>query len=178
MSKQSELVEKLQVGLSLHASFDITDHLIANVDLIPFVIDLVERQEHPVSNKAAWVLSNFARLKIEPVMPFFDRLVWLSLHAKHQGIRRECIKILKFMVQKLVVSESRGGTLVDLTFEILERPVSIAEKHYCLEILDFYLHFYPELTPEYKSILELNYMQASGPFKARISQRLEKLKQK
>ncbi|MBI1266719.1 MAG: hypothetical protein GC193_04710 [Cryomorphaceae bacterium] len=173
MKKRSELIEKLTVCLSKEASWELSDAVLQNPKLLPMLVDIIELETHPISNKAAWVLSNLVNDKAEPAVPYFDRVVELALHADHQGVRRECVKTLKLFAQKRILNEKYGGKLIDISFEILEKPVSIAEKHYCLEILDVFLHSYPDLKHEYKSILELNYMQAQGPFKARLRKRLQ-----
>lgn len=175
MKKPNELVDKLSVGLSKEACWELSDKILSNLKLLPQLMELVELDSHPVSNKAAWVLSDLASMRSEPVVPYFEILIHLSLNASQQGVRRECIKTLKLFSQKRVLKESHEGKLIDLAFQILERPVSIAEKHYCLEIFDTYLYYYPELKHEFKSIVELNYMQASGPFKKRLKKRLQEM---
>jgi hypothetical protein len=178
MKKRNELISKLTCSLSKEASWELSDTVLQQPELLPVLVEIVELESHPISNKAAWVLSNLANDKAEPVVPYFDRLVALSLDAGHQGVRRECVKTLKLFAQKRVLNESHGGKLIDMVFQILEKPVSIAEKHYCLEIIDTFLIRYPELKNEYKSMLELNYMQAQGPFKSRLRKRLQEFDKK
>ena len=147
-SFEEQLVESSRV---------LTDIIVADIGnnqlLFDKVMDLMYRDEYPLSMRAAWVAYLAYEKHPELAKPHIKKLAIILPNTKVDGVKRSALKMLYDTMHEL--SEEDFGAFADLAFSWAEdSKQAIAVRAFSIDILLKVVETYPEITPEFTAILE------------------------
>jgi hypothetical protein len=128
------------------------------------LIQLAFSRNMPACWRAAWMMDYLA--EIEPVLPEQHiELLWQEMSAGHpDGVKRSTLRLLS----RYDIPEELQGVVTDLCLDWLQREsVPVAIKAYSMDVLLKIATLFPELAPEFITIIEHQLPYGSGGYVAR-----------
>jgi hypothetical protein len=121
--------------------------------------------DYRLTQRAAWPMSDCAKLHPELVKPYFARLVaCLKRKDMHPAVERNITRLL----EDVVIPEKWQGEIMDYCIRaVADINAAIAVKAYSITILENLARLYPEILPELTTIIEERWDQEGPAFKAR-----------
>lgn len=151
------------------------NEVLSNLSLFDEFMKLVYKDKNPISMRAAWLIYLVAEKHPELVHPHIQRLLETIPVAKVDGVRRIGLKLLMLCYGDL--HEEQLGILIETCFNFLGNPKeAIAIRAFSLDIILKTTEKYPELIPEFTSVIETIMPEASVGLKQRCKKALEKLR--
>lgn len=145
-------------------------------ELFDETMELVYRDEHPVSMRAAWVAHFVVEKHPDIVKPHITRLAAILKPAKVDGVKRLALKMLMDSIYDL--PEDTFGELADTCFDFAADPKqAIAVRAFALEVLFKVLKKYPEIKPELIAVMESMIPDGSKGLKNKCRRSIAKLKE-
>jgi hypothetical protein len=155
----------------LHADM-IADKIEEDPDVFDQVWKIMLEEKHPVSMRAAWSLTIFAKKHPYYIEPLASRVIEALKKTRSDSVRRCLLSLLT--IAKL--SEDDSGYLFDYCFRIIESPsAAIAQKAYSMTILYNISEMEPDLKPELIALFESQLDDEHGGVIARSRILLKKL---
>jgi hypothetical protein len=146
-----------------------------NQDLFDETMELVYRDESPISMRAAWVANFVVEKHSFLVKPHIEKLAKILPQAKVDGVKRLALKMLMDSIYEL--PEDIFGELADTCFTFAEDPnQAIAVRAFSLDILLKVLETYPEIKPELIAVMESMMPDGSRGLKNKCYKTIKKLK--
>lgn len=131
----------------------VTNYIGNNQDLFNEAMELVYRDEYPLSMRAARVIQLATYKHLNLIRPHIDRMIYALEYSKVDGVKRSFLKILA--EKPLNLNEEQFGRLTDLSFSILKNgKEAIAIRAFAIDILYRIIKTYPEIKYELIPILE------------------------
>lgn len=158
----------------------VVDIVTANIgnsqELFDETMELVYRDEAPISMRASWVAFFVCEKYPWLARPHLVRLLKLLPNAKVDGTKRTALKLLSDAMFEL--SEAHFGELADICFTFAEDPKeAIAIRAFSLDILLNVRKKYPEIKPELIAIMESMMPDGSRGLKNKCSKAIKMLQQ-
>ena len=167
-----DIREFLEIGTSRLNADILVDKIEEDPDLFEIVWQITLEDTYPLSMRASWVISHFARKHPYFLEPRLPELVKILPGIKTESVRRNLLNIISF----LPIPEEQSGRLFDLCYGYLESPGSaIAIRAYAMTILYHISNLEPELKPELISLLETQKNAESAGVYSRAKILLKKL---
>ena len=162
--------------LNLHSSrlnADIlADKIEEDPDIYEQVWKIMQEEEHPVSMRAAWSLTIFAKRHPYFIKPRAEEIFKVIQKTKSSSVKRCLLNLLTYAD----LPEEQSGHLFDFCFDIIESPsVEIAQKAYAMTILYNISEMEPDLKPELIALFESQMDDEHGGIIARSRILLKKL---
>ncbi len=155
----------------LHADI-LADKIEEDPDVYDRVWEIMLETEHPVSMRAAWALTIFAKRHPYFIEPRADEIIHALKKVESPSVRRCLLSLLTHAD----LPEKQAGFLFDFCFELLESPsAEIAHKAYAMTILYNISKKEPDLKPELVALFESQQDDESGAIIARSRILLKKL---
>jgi hypothetical protein len=164
--------EFLEIGTSRMNVDILIDKIEEDPDIFETVWEIMLEDSYPLSMRAAWVISHFAKKHPFFLEPRLPEMVDILPSVKTESIRRCLLNILS----QLPIPDKQCGPLFDLCYEWLESPgSSIAARAYSMTILYNISNREPELKPELIALFESQKDALSAGVLARSRILLKKL---
>lgn len=150
--------DRLIISLSKKEATKLAREIENDDDKLNELIELVQRNEYPVSAKASWVLRTAADRNASIVASRVPDLVNLTREIDFGGTRRDLLKsLLNLLRQKLPFNDEDGSLILNLAFDRLAAPkAATAERYYSMEMICFFLDEHPELYGELETTFEMH----------------------
>lgn len=135
------------------------------------LFELFLKDDHRVTQRAAWPLSYAARAHPELIKKHLGKLI-KNLHKKglHDAIKRNTVRIL----QDIELPERYHGELMDICFNYVQSPTeAVAIKAFSLTVLANLLPLYPEIRNELKLVVEERWEHETAAFRSRARKALK-----
>ena len=146
-------------------------------ELLDEIMELVYRDEYPVSMRAGWVAFMVIEKHPELGKNHLKTLIRVLPKTKVDGVKRSALKILVATPYQL--DEDSLGELADTAFSLAEDPKqAIAVRAFSLDILLKILNVYPEIKPELIAVMESIIPDGSRGLKNKCRKTIAKLKAK
>jgi hypothetical protein len=163
----------------VESSRALTDLIVADIGSNQYqfdrIMELMYRDEYPLSMRAAWVAFLVGDKHPEVVKPHVKKLVTMLHAVKVEGVKRSALKMLEPNTHLL--SEDEFGMLADLAFSWAEDPKQpIAVRAFSIDILLRVIKVYPDITNELIAILEGIMPDGSKGLKNKCSKLLKQLR--
>lgn len=157
----------------------IADIVVSNIGnnqaLFDETMELVYRDKHPVSMRAAWVANFVVEKHPGLIKPHIIKLAALLPKSEIDGVKRLALKMLKNSILEL--PEDVFGELADTCFTIAEDPKeAIAVRAFALDILFEVLKIYPEIKPELIAVMESMIPDGSKGIKNKCTKAIQQLR--
>ncbi|HEX6914287.1 MAG TPA: hypothetical protein VF145_03550 [Chitinophagaceae bacterium] len=138
------------------------------------LMDCFTSDETVLAQRAAWAVSCAAALRPDLVKPYLSTVAQaLERKNVHEAVVRNALKILS----QTEIPEQLQGQVMDSCFRFLETPgTAIAVKAHSLTILENLSHTYPEILPELKLLIEMNWDTETAAFRSRAGKILKAMK--
>ena len=148
------------------------DKIEEDPDLFEPVWKIMLEDSYPLSMRAAWVISHFAKKHPYFLEPRLPEITAVLPSVNTESVRRCLLNILSH----LTIPEAQCGPLFDLCYKWLEGPgTAIAVRAYAMTILYNISNREPELKPELIALFESQKDMSSAGVLARSRILLEKL---
>jgi hypothetical protein len=152
MRSKEEIEALLSNNLSQWITKILADEVIKEPELLNSVLELMLTASHPVNWRAAWVVDHVHRLQPKMLNAQVPLFIEKLTQVKSYGVLRHIVKILSLAPITLI----SDGRLVDFCFQQLQSAQTpIAVKAHCMQLIYNLTSEYPELTHEFKVILEV-----------------------
>lgn len=162
----------LQIGTARLNADILVDKIEEDPDIFEIVWGIMLEDTYPLSMRASWVISHFARKHPYFLEPRFPEMVEILPAIKTESVRRNLLHVISI----LPIPEESSGRLFDLCYGYLESPGSaIAIRAYAMTILYHISNLEPELKPELISLFEAQKDAESAGVYARAKILLQKL---
>ena len=137
------------------------------------LIKLFDANEYRLTQRAAWVVGDLARLHPKLISPHFKKLVLNLRKPKlHDAVKRNTLRIL----QELDIPKSLWGEAADICFGFLmSNNEAVAIKVFSMTVLFNISKHVPEFREELAIIIEDQLPYGSAGFKARGKKTLQGL---
>ena len=153
-----DIEEFIQQNYSKEFAEDLAGFLVQNPQRIPHLLQIVYRQEEPISRRAAWYFSTLFDKDPELVYPFTDELVSQLPAIKSQSILRAFLRT----IGRSPISENHHGYLLQYASETILNPKSeIAVKAMAMDIFFQIAKSQPDLLQELEQIIDFIYPESS-----------------
>lgn len=164
----------------VETSRKVTDIVTANIgdsqELFDETMELVYRDEPPISMRASWVVFFVCEKYPWLARPHIVKLLKFIPNASVDGTKRTALKLLADAMFEL--SEEHFGELADICFTFAEDPKeAIAIRAFSLDVLLNVRKKYPEITPELIAIMESIMPDGSRGLKNKCLKAIRKLRQ-
>jgi hypothetical protein len=128
---------------------------------------------HPLAWRAAWSMYHLGHQQKVVFRPILNEMIIQLPSFKHDGQKRECMKILLlFDIQSLDM-----GKLLQISYDFLLNPQqALAVRVHAMQIIYEISEIEPELKAELKSSLLFLLPNTSAGFKSRANKLLHKMK--
>lgn len=154
-------------------------------DLIPLLLNIVKKDQDPISCKASWVLEYVAKENLRPILKNIDVFISLLPIIRLESSIRPAAKICELLTKaydikkphpaKIILTESHFKMITEAAFDWLIGDHKVAPKAYAMTILLFIGYKIAWVHPELKGILTQNYDSGSAAYKARARMTLNAL---
>lgn len=135
-------------------------------------IDIVMKEEEPVSRRAMWAIDVACESKPGLASPYMAKLIDRLPHFKHDAFRRHILRI----ATRLPFQEETKGKLLSICFDFLtDSNQPIAVKAHALYILSRIAHDEPGIKHELTETINYLYENESPGFKSQAKKVLTKL---
>ena len=133
---------------------------------------IIEAKDGKISDRAAWVLTFWMDEHPEKLQSLLPRFVkWLSDKNVSEPVKRQTLSI----IQHAEIPEALHGQILDVCFNTSQAAdVGSAPKAFCLHLLNGLCHFYPELLPEIRLIIEDRWLVEKPAFHSAARHLLKK----
>ena len=158
---------------------------IQHPDQIPDLLKITFLDEHPVSNKASWVLDMVLREKPELLLPHLDYFCKNLGKVKLDGVVRSVAKISEMLVLNCLKSKDPGlfehiskenlEAIASACFDWLITEQKVAPQAYAMTSLYYLGIRFPWIHEELSQLLLQNYSDGSAGYQARARKVLHKL---
>ncbi|MGD2035761.1 MAG: hypothetical protein PVF73_11930 [Bacteroidales bacterium] len=129
---------------------------------------------YPYSMRAARILALCSENNAKLMNKHIGKMALALKSLKVEGVRRGFLKILSDHPEN--IDEHSWGIITDLAFDWLGNPKeAISIRYYCMELLLYLQHQYPELKEEFVSILESIVRESSQGLKTKCRHTLKRL---
>ncbi|WP_260311459.1 hypothetical protein [Roseivirga seohaensis] len=137
------------------------------------LMNLFLSDEYRVTQRAAWVVGEIGRKKVEMLKPHLKAMVFnLKQPNLHDSIKRNTVRVL----QELEIPESLWGEVADICFGYLaSKSEAIAIKCFSMTVLLNITYKVPELKDELQILIEDQMPYGSSGFKSRGKRTLKAL---
>ena len=167
-----EIREFLQLGTSRLNADILVDKIEEDPDIFETVWQIMLEDTYPLSMRASWVITHFAKKHPYFLEPRIDEIVAMLPDIKTVSVWRNLLNILSM----LSIPEKHAGHLFDLCYSLLESPATaIAIRAYAMTILYHISNQEPALKPELISLFESQKDSESAGVHARANILLKKL---
>ena len=167
-----DIREFLEIGTSRLNVDILVDKIEEDPDVFEIVWKIMQEDTYPLSMRAAWVISHFARKHPYFLEPRMSEMIALLPGIRTESVRRSLLNI----ITQLPLQEEHCGPLFDLCTGLLENPgTAIAVRAYAMTILYHISNLEPELKPELIALLESRQHDPSAGILARSRILLRKL---
>jgi hypothetical protein len=164
--------EFLEIGTSRLNVDILVDKIEEDPGVFETVWKIMQEDSYPLSMRAAWVISHFARKHPYFLEPRMSEMVALVSGIRTESVRRCLLNI----ISQLPLQEEHCGPLFDLCYGLLESPrTAIAVRAYAMTILYHISNLEPELKPELIALFESRQDESSAGILARSRILLQKL---
>jgi len=160
---EKELIQIIEGGWTRHYKERLIEASAVLGDPFPLLLKIVGTQTG-ASLHASWTLSSYGCLHLDIASKYVSELVDLTLEVKHDGIRKELMRLLR----DLSPIADWETTLLDIAFAYLQHPnYSKAVHYYSLDIAYLTVMQFPELFNEYKVVVDETMRWGSKPYCAK-----------
>lgn len=167
-----DIREFLQIGTSRLNADILVDKIEEDPDIFETVWQIMLEDTYPLSMRASWVISHFAKKHPYFLEPRLDEIVAILPEIKTASVWRNLLNILSMVS----IPEKHAGQLFDLCYSLLESPgTAIALRAYAMTILYHISNQEPALKPELISLFESQKDSESAGVCARANILLKKL---
>ncbi len=167
-----DIREFLEIGTSRLNADILVDKIEEDPDVFEIVWKIMLEDSYPLSMRASWVVSHFAKKHPYFVEPRLPEIIGILPAIKTESVRRNLLNI----TSTLPIPKEHSGPLFDLCYGYLESPGSaIAIRAYAMTILYHISNMEPELKPELISLFEAQKELESAGVHARAKILLQKL---
>ena len=143
------------------------------VELTSLLWEIMISNKHPQSWRAAWSLFHLVEKDKELIRPYIVKITELLPHFKHDGQKREMMKILQIFPSK----ELNIGKLVDICFKFLDsQNESLAVRVHAMQIIYNISEIEPDIKPELKSTIIYHMQNGTKGFVGRGNKLLKLMK--
>ncbi|KAA5536988.1 hypothetical protein F0919_04775 [Taibaiella lutea] len=153
----------------------ITDWIGADVKRLDALMNLFMNDEYRVVQRSAWMISEIAKMHPEMFEKYLPALVQkLEDKGAHNAVKRNILRIF----DTIDLPEPLHGPIMHHCFETLENVnETLAARAFSIGILSRLTKIYPEISNEFKMILEDYLQHESAPsFKSRANKALKQMK--
>jgi hypothetical protein len=129
------------------------------------LVDVVSGNEIILQQRASWPLSYIAEANPKMLDPHLKTLLEnLRKPNLHVAVKRNTMRLFQFVQ----IHVELHGELMDTCFRFISSPVeTVAVKVFALSLLEKLCITYPEILPEIKAIVQMQWHQQTPAFKAR-----------
>ncbi len=136
--------------------------LVKHPPLFDEVMEMVFRNEEPLSRRAIWVVDHYSEQHPKLMEAYLQRLYEAIPSFEHDGLKRHSLRIL----HRFPIQEKQMAGLLDLCFKfLLSSKESIAVKLFSIHILYAISQKEPDIKPELATAIEFQIMEASAGMK-------------
>jgi hypothetical protein len=135
------------------------------------LFNLFLKDEHRVTQRAAWPLSYAVRSHPELINKHLGKLIRnLRKEGLHDAIKRNSVRIL----EHIEIPKRYHGEVMDICFSYIQSPTeAVAIKAFSLTVLGNLLPLYPEIKNELKLIVEERWEDETAAFRVRARKTLK-----
>ena len=134
--------------------------------------DIIKKNKHPLSWRAAWLFEHMAFEKPKYAYPFLTEIMENLPYFKHNGQKRHMLKV----IQLYEFSDAQKGDLLNICFDFLmSKSEPVAVKMHSINILYKISLSFPDINPELVSSIEINLPDATSGFKNAAKKILSKI---
>jgi hypothetical protein len=167
-------IEKQLVDSSRMIADIVTARIGNNQGLYDEAVELMNRNEYPMSMRAARVVYFVFKKHQHLIRKHIPSFVRTLKNTKVDGVKRSILSILTETT--IYMSEEVLGELVDTGFNFLNNPNQpVAVRAISIDLILKTTKTYPELKQELQTILESIYPHCSVGLKGRIKKTLKKI---
>lgn len=151
----------------------ILDYIGNNQQRFDHLMNLFLNDEYRVTQRAAWVVGEMARIHYELVKPHLKPMIMnLKTPGIHDAIKRNTVRVL----QEMELPKDLWGETADICFKfLLDKNEAIAVKCFSMTVLLTITQKIPELKDELRIIIEDQMPYGSAGFKSRGNKTLKAL---
>jgi len=176
---KSFLIQQLEeLGPALRSNrLRVTNLVLKNPDLIPFLVEKTFDTTNKLSIKAAWILEMICENNINLLIPHLDFFTQNLKYVKFDSAVRPVSKICNFLAKeynaksnnsiKEVLAKSHIDKIIETGFDWMISNHKVATKAYTMNALYIFGKKYNWVHEELKLILEQNIPKESSAYKAR-----------
>jgi len=125
---------------------------------IPDLLQIIYKEEEPLSRRGAWYLSTLFDHHPQLVLPYVDEMIIRVEHVKTPAIIRALLRT----ISKTTIPENHHGFLVQYTSEcILSSKSEAAIQLFALDLFFQIAKIQPDLFFELESMIDIIYPEAS-----------------
>ena len=160
--------------------------VLADLSLVPKLLDILFMVDDKISPRAAWVFEFMCNKNLDAAIPYLDKFTE-QMHTVHlDSAVRPVAKVCEYLIQayyskhdnniKSSLSAIHKERIIEVCFDYMINDEKIAPKAYSMNILYLLGQDYDWIHPELVLILERDYQMQSSGFKARAKHILKKIK--
>lgn len=153
-----ELEEYIAQNYSKTFALDLAQVLSEQPERIAELLQIINKEEEPISRRAAWYFSTLFDIHPELVHPYVDELIARVDQVKSQSILRAYLRT----ISRVNIPEKYHAFLIQFSAEtILSNKSEIAVKAMAMDIFLQISKFQPDLLYELEYMIELIYPEGS-----------------
>jgi hypothetical protein len=164
---------------------EMAEWVLGQANLIPILLQIAEKDEHPISSRACWVLEFAITNDLTLIFPYVEEFIAVLPKIRLESSVRPMAKICELITTSYFKSKNDQTStflkdehlvlMATVCFDWLIGPYKVAPKAYSMASL-FYLGQNREwIHEELKLVLEQNYSKGSAAYKARARMILAEL---
>jgi len=170
-----DLEHYISHNYSKTAAVDLAHALSHKPEKISELLQIIYREEEPVSRIAAWYLSTLFDYYPQLVYPYVDEMVGQVITLKSPAVIRA---LLRSISRSKRIKEEHHGILIQYTADsILSSKTEVAVQLFSLEIFFQIAKIQPELFFELENMIDLIYSEASKGIRNKCRNLLKQIDQ-
>ena len=139
-------------------ALDLAHFLAQNQERIPELLQIIYREEEPISRRAAWYFSTFFDEYPTLVVPYVDELIAHLSEVRSQAVLRCFLRT----ISRCKIPEAYHAFLIEFSSEVIMNSRSeIAVKAMAMDIFFQIAKFQPDLFTELELMIDFIYPEGS-----------------